>query len=121
MKRGWYLLCLAMVMGFVLGQPLLVLAQEHAGKEHAGGETTAPAPAAADDEKATLTQASSALEATDPALAVDLKAWAEGTGVGDMNATLMKAADALEITNPDLAKKVRDLVTKEPAGGEATT
>lgn len=119
MSRLRLYLVVALALGVLFYGPVGLLAQEHGGQEHAGAE------AAGGDDVSILNDAAAALEATDAALATELKAWAEGTGTGDKNATLTQAADALEATNPDLAVKVRGMVTTEEGGkehgGEATT
>lgn len=115
---SWF--CLVLVFGMLVGRPLVALAAEHGGKEHAGQEPSGEGAVAETDDAAILNEAASALEATDAALAVELKAWAEGTGTGDKNATLEKAAAALEAGNPDLAKKLTAMTEKKEHGGEAT-
>lgn len=103
MKKVSALLSLVLVLGMLVGRPLLALAEEHGGQEH-GGAATAPS---ADDQLATLNEAAAALESTDAALAAELKAWAEGAGTGDQKATLNKAAAALEFTNAALSSKLK--------------
>lgn len=109
----------AIVFGALFCLPMGLLAAEHGGKEHGGeqpsgqehgGEEHAGgALAPATDEAATLNEAADALDVTDPVLADELRAWAEGTGPGDKSASLNQAADALEGTNPDLAARLKAL------------
>lgn len=115
MKQVRSLLCFVLVSGFVFGQSLLALAQEHPGKEHKGvapaGGTEA-APVAAEDDSKVLNDAAAELEATDPALSVQLKDWAVGLGTGDKKGTLAKAATALEVSKPELAAKLKAMAEK---------